>query len=375
MSATYPKRPSHFAHKFTRLLLKACVANELGPQATLLLIAIAHTEDAKGYRGPVTFWNPQLFPLIGVNSEATFKRIRSKCKEAGWLVHHDGAHGKIPVYWVTIPGAYGGWDDGPTDETQDDFIATTGKNAPTGGPNVSLIRSQCELNSSLTRAQSEPNVGLTWPTFFPSPNPSPDPGPRQTDPQTPVASAPDPEPEPYDPLRAEQAARKLFEQRWATAGLRKFSRLSPSHQTRLVGLLLDPWWAEHYPAALERAGRIPWLRDGAGRQRGAYDVSEFLRDADEVRKILDGVYDPRAPTAPPTSTGPPAPAPIVKPLKETALDRVKRIAEANGVKVLDTKPPEPAPCPAPTPSPPPNGTSNGSPTTPPRSASPSTSAA
>ena len=28
--ATYPKRPSHFAHRFCRLLTKTCVANELG---------------------------------------------------------------------------------------------------------------------------------------------------------------------------------------------------------------------------------------------------------------------------------------------------------------------------------------------------------
>lgn len=99
--------------------------------------------------------------------------------------------------------------------------------------------------------------------------------------------------EPFDPLRAEQEARKLFERRWAAAGLRPFSRLTHTLHTRLAALLLDAWWAEHYPAALDRAGRIPFLRDGAGRQKGSLDVSEFLRDPDEVRKILDGVYDPR----------------------------------------------------------------------------------
>ena len=104
---------------------------------------------------------------------------------------------------------------------------------------------------------------------------------------------------PFDPLRAEQGARKAFEGRWAAAGLRPFSRLSPSLQGRLQSLLLDPWWAEHYPAALARAGAIPFLATGAGRQKGPLDVGEFLRDADEVRKILDGVYDPHAPPAAP----------------------------------------------------------------------------
>jgi uncharacterized protein YdaU (DUF1376 family) len=99
---------------------------------------------------------------------------------------------------------------------------------------------------------------------------------------------------PFDPLRSAQEARKLFESRWAAAGLRRFSRLSPSLQGRLAALLLDPWWAEHYPLALARAGGIPFLAAGAGRQKGAMDVSEFLRDDEECRKILDGFYDPRA---------------------------------------------------------------------------------
>ena len=383
MANTYPKRPSHFAHKFTRLLIKACVANELGAEAALLLIAVAHTEDAKGYRGPVTFHNGQFLPLIGVGSESAFKRIRSKCEEAGWLVHQDGSRSKTPAYWVAIPAAYCGWDDGPTDETPADYIGTTGANGSTGGPEADLnpgsIRSQSEPQPDLIRPPSDLEAISKRTAFFPvpSPVPSPSPVPRQTDPQTPVASVSAPEPEPFDPLRAEQANRKLFEKRWADAGLRKFSRLTAPNQTRLVALLLDPWWAEHYPAALERAGHIPWLRDGTGRQRGAYDVSEFLRDPDECRKIIDGVYDPRAPAVPVATTGPPGPgpAPSVKPLKETSLDRMKRIAEANGVRVSDTPTPEPAPCPSPQPSPHPTGTCNGSGTTPPRSEPPSTSAA
>lgn len=109
---------------------------------------------------------------------------------------------------------------------------------------------------------------------------------------------PEPDVLPFDPLRSAEAARKEFERRWAGAGLRKFSRLSPSLQGQLQALLLDPWWAEHYPAALAKAGTIPFLRDGLNRANGPMDVAVFLRDADEARKILDGFYDPRAPAAP-----------------------------------------------------------------------------
>ena len=59
MSA-YPKRESFFAHRLTRLLFKGCAAQEIGQYAVLLVIQIAHTEDAARYQGPVRFWNSQL---------------------------------------------------------------------------------------------------------------------------------------------------------------------------------------------------------------------------------------------------------------------------------------------------------------------------
>lgn len=114
-----------------------------------------------------------------------------------------------------------------------------------------------------------------------------------------------PEPEPFDPLRHEQANRKQFEARWRDAGLRPFSRLDKSLWGLLASLMADSWWAERYPAALERASQIPFLRDGANRQRGALDVSEFLRDPDLCRKILDGMYDPRPIGGAPDPRAPP----------------------------------------------------------------------
>ena len=94
----YPQRDNHFAHKFTRLLTRACVANDIGPDAALLLVIVAHTEDAKRYSRPVTFWNEQILPLCGFANVKAMDRARSRAVEAGWLHYEAGGKGK--------PGAY-----------------------------------------------------------------------------------------------------------------------------------------------------------------------------------------------------------------------------------------------------------------------------
>ncbi len=66
MAGDYPKRPTHFAHKFVRLLTRTCDAMALGQGTAWLLTVIAHTEDAKHYTAPVTFWNDQLINVTGL---------------------------------------------------------------------------------------------------------------------------------------------------------------------------------------------------------------------------------------------------------------------------------------------------------------------
>jgi hypothetical protein len=112
----YPKRPRFFANRFIRVLAKACVANYLGPEGFTLLAVIAMTEDAKGYRDPVTFFNEQLMPLVGAKNVKALDRVRSKAVVAGWLIYQPGGKGKAGRYWVDIPTAHTGWDDAPTDE-------------------------------------------------------------------------------------------------------------------------------------------------------------------------------------------------------------------------------------------------------------------
>lgn len=321
-SPTYPKRPRFFAHKFCRVLAKACIANELGADVCWLLSVLAHTEDAGGYRKPVTFHNGQLIAFCGFGSESKLKRAREKAVRSGWLHYLPGHRGAAARYWVVLPDNYRGMDDFPSDERPEKFAdadGTTDTNGSAGDPQSGLqpgavttagrptlttasIGSTGDTTSGLNpdsvRSQSGLGSDSDRSTLFPVPVPRPEP--RQTDPQTPAVGRPA-EPGSYDPLTADQDARRLFVDRWNSSGLRRLSRLTHGLHSRLAALLLDPWWAEHYPAALERAGKIPFLAAGAGRQKGPLDPSEFLRGDDFVRQVLDGVFDPREPSA----TGPP----------------------------------------------------------------------
>ncbi len=122
MSApAYPKRPPFFAYRFCRLLAKVCLANEIGPEACWMLTIIAHTEDAKGYRGPVTYFNEQLFPIVGLGSVSSLLRVREKCVTAGWLTHIPGTKGKAAQYWVNIPKQFEGVADSATDEKPSEY--------------------------------------------------------------------------------------------------------------------------------------------------------------------------------------------------------------------------------------------------------------
>ncbi len=313
MAATYPKRPSHFAHKFTRLLLKACVANELGAEAALLLIAVAHTEDAKGYRGPVTFHNGQFLPLIGVGSEAAFKRLRSKCEDAGWLVHQDGSRSKTPAYWVTIPAEYCGWDDGPTDETPTDYIGTTGANGSAGDPQCDLnaisIRSQCDLNADPKRSPSDRNAISKRTAFFPSPSPDPSPSPNAplppaepgggaVEPPTPdLKPTDDPEPEPvaaFGELVREWTAAQLPGHD-SPGGIQRTSNRVGHWQTRLR----DPTWAARWRDAVRRAGCSARCRGTDPKWPQGLRLDTFLKDPDVLVRLLEGEFDAKAPGAAP----------------------------------------------------------------------------
>lgn len=116
---TYPQRDRFFAQRVTRLLAKTCAAQQIGAEAALLVTFIAATEDAKRYRGPVTFYNEQLMPLIGTRRWHTFDAARRRAVEAGWL-HYEapptGTRTKPGTYWATIPADLESLPDTTCDE-------------------------------------------------------------------------------------------------------------------------------------------------------------------------------------------------------------------------------------------------------------------
>jgi hypothetical protein len=305
MNATdYPRRSNHFAHKFTRLLFKACVANELGPEATLLLIAVAHTEDARGYRGPVTFWNAQLMPLIGAKSESAFKRIRDRCAAAGWLAHLPGARGRPAGYWVSVPARFAGWDDGPTDEQPGDYIATTGANAPAPDPEsgrqVGGIRARSDLesgrNSDGIRSQSGPPSSLSL-SLSQEKTPLPQAG-AGAGGTAGAGGKPEEKPQAdFDPtadvnpwftkfgeLVAAWVAAKLpgFD---GPRGIQETANRRGFWQMRLQ----DESWRRDWREAVERAGRSARCRGAVGEWKLQLDT--FLKDPDMVARILEGEFD------------------------------------------------------------------------------------
>ncbi len=119
---SYPKRPRFFSNKFIRLIGKVCLANEIGADACWLLTTIVSVEDAKGYRGAVTYWNAQLMAIAGVKSANAVARIRDKAIGSGWLHYEKGGKGFAGKYWVMIPPEYQGLDDGPTDENPHEYF-------------------------------------------------------------------------------------------------------------------------------------------------------------------------------------------------------------------------------------------------------------
>lgn len=130
----YPRRRPFFANRFCRLMTKVCLANQIGPESCFLLMTVAMTEDAKSYRSGVTYWNEQLYPLVGLSNVKALSRVRDKAVEAGWLHYEPGGKGRPGVYWVTIPSEFVGMDDNPADENMAEYLpALLDKNDPQSG--------------------------------------------------------------------------------------------------------------------------------------------------------------------------------------------------------------------------------------------------
>lgn len=108
-----PKRNPFFAHRLVRLLYKTCAPQDIGGQAVLLIIHIAHTEDAIRYSKPVSFWNSQLDSVLGFKSPKQLNQARQRAIQAGWL-HYERTGDRQPgLYWTLIPSRFEALSDAP----------------------------------------------------------------------------------------------------------------------------------------------------------------------------------------------------------------------------------------------------------------------
>lgn len=159
MAGEYPQREKYFAHRFCRLLAKACVAQQIGPEACWLLTVIVQTEDAKRYTGPVFYWNEQLMAVCGFGGKHRLLTAREKAIGAGWLHYEAGTRGIAARYWVMIPKEFQGLPDSPIDENLEEYRADSARNGQ-------FI--PCQNGTA-----NERNPDGKPDTFIPSPSPSP----------------------------------------------------------------------------------------------------------------------------------------------------------------------------------------------------------
>ena len=111
-------RPQFFANRVLRLAIKTALAQELGADTLALLCVVAMTEDARRYRGPVTFWNNQLLPLVGFSKWERLDKARKAAVNAGWLVYAPGGRHQPGRYRVTIPAELQEVEDAAVDESK-----------------------------------------------------------------------------------------------------------------------------------------------------------------------------------------------------------------------------------------------------------------
>lgn len=169
--SSYPKRPSHFAHKFVRLIMRQCVANELGPDVAFLLVTIAHTEDAKRYASAVTWFNEQLMAVVGARGVKALIKTRQRAVDAGWLHYAPGAKGKPGKYWVTIPNGLESIRDEACDHNEEEFspVSYVQNDTESAGKVTQKVQGKCHDKCRESGTESANHSSLVP---FPSPKPN-----------------------------------------------------------------------------------------------------------------------------------------------------------------------------------------------------------
>ncbi len=170
----YPPRPAYFAMKFIRAMVKACVANEHGPQIFTLLATVAATEDSAKYLRAVTFYDSQLMPLVGAQSQDTLARIRAKAIAAGWLTYTPGRKGVPGSYYVQIPASAATFTDGPVDENPSEYVVDSSAPVRTQSRQKPIPPHGCGHKPGECADATATQAGRMCGPSLPSPSPSPE---------------------------------------------------------------------------------------------------------------------------------------------------------------------------------------------------------
>lgn len=178
----YPRRQAYFANRVIRLMTKTAAAQVIGPEGVWLVTVIVMTEDVNRYSGPVTYFNGQLCPLLGIATWRTLDKVRAAAIEAGWLQYEGDPRGHLPgKYFVTIPKALEAIEDSSTSEDPkhgQDPVWICNPDIPNGipgdasgdtSPGTSGDRSGCPPGS---RSPSTSGDASGSTSFLPNPKPN-----------------------------------------------------------------------------------------------------------------------------------------------------------------------------------------------------------
>lgn len=272
MPCEYPKRPKFFSHRFCRLMGKVCLGGDIGPEACWLLAYVVHTEDAGGYRRPITFYNEDLSTRTGFSISAMM-RARQRAVEAGWLSYDPGKKRKPATYFVTVPEWAQGLDDAPGDEGFHSQIDRESGEQPVSnrgdcgekpvrkrgdsGEEAVGSRGHCEHPSTLSQDSLPLSLVLTLPL-----SQEEEPGPTATE----------------------------FMEAWNSLG-EPFPRILKMNSDRLKAFASrkrDSFWVENWRSAIAFIPESSFLR-GESPGKWIADADFFLRP-NTVQKIMEGKY-------------------------------------------------------------------------------------
>lgn len=99
INQAYPKRDRHYGEELTRELFQS----QVGRDAKLLVLFIAHTEQAANYKEPATFGNAELEKVFGFHSPKSLNNARREAVESGWLLYDRLNNRTAGTYWTRIP--------------------------------------------------------------------------------------------------------------------------------------------------------------------------------------------------------------------------------------------------------------------------------